>query len=298
MVRLRTLGGLSIENGTAIGGAAANRRPLALLALLAVNGARGMSRDTIVALLWPESDAEHGRNSLSQVISLLRRELAADDLLLGTSELRINPDVLACDVDRVRATHRRPRSRVGDASFTRDRFWTACFSRTHQSSSAGLIRSGRDFSTRKATRSNSWRREPSLPETMCLPSELWRQRAMSGADRFARGSRADGVAGCVGRSRWRTRALSRALRAVARRAVTRAGSDARRVRGRHPTANDAARERNPAARQIATAAAQSLSSRNQFAKQTRSRHRRGGEGQRFRSRESGSRYCCADDMGC
>ena len=41
MLRLRTLGGLSIENGAAIGGAAANRRPLALLALLAVNGSRG-----------------------------------------------------------------------------------------------------------------------------------------------------------------------------------------------------------------------------------------------------------------
>ena len=53
-----------------------------------------MSRDTIVALLWPESDAERGRNSLSQLLSVLRRELAVDDLLLGTSELRVNPDVL------------------------------------------------------------------------------------------------------------------------------------------------------------------------------------------------------------
>jgi DNA-binding SARP family transcriptional activator/TolB-like protein/Tfp pilus assembly protein PilF len=98
MLRLRTLGGLSIENSASIGGAAANRRPLALLALLAVNGGRGLSRDTIVALLWPESEPERGRNSLSQVISGLRRELGADDLLLGTAELRVNTDVLACDV--------------------------------------------------------------------------------------------------------------------------------------------------------------------------------------------------------
>ncbi len=76
----------------------AQRRPLALLALLAVSGRRGFSRDKIVALLWPESDAEHGRNSLSQVISLLRRELATDDIVLGTAELRVNSDVLACDV--------------------------------------------------------------------------------------------------------------------------------------------------------------------------------------------------------
>ncbi len=98
MLRLRTFSGLSIENGASIGGATASRRPLALLALLAVNGGRGLSRDTIVALLWPESEPERGRNSLSQVISLLRRELAADDLLLGTAELRVNSEVLTCDV--------------------------------------------------------------------------------------------------------------------------------------------------------------------------------------------------------
>ena len=98
MLRLRTFGGLSIENGASIGGAPASRRPLALLALLAVKGRRGLSRDTIVALLWPDSDADRGRNSLSQVISVLRRELGADHVLLGAAELRVNPDVLACDV--------------------------------------------------------------------------------------------------------------------------------------------------------------------------------------------------------
>ena len=98
MLRLRTFGGLSIENAASVGAAMPNRRPLALLALLAVNGGRGVSRDAIVALLWPESEPERARNSLSQAISLLRRELAVDDLLLGTTELRVNRDVLACDV--------------------------------------------------------------------------------------------------------------------------------------------------------------------------------------------------------
>jgi DNA-binding SARP family transcriptional activator/TolB-like protein len=98
MLRLRTLGGLSIENGISTHGAAAHRRPLALLALLAVAGRKGLSRDKIVAHLWPESDADHGRNSLSQAISVLRRELGADDVLLGSTELRVNSSVLACDV--------------------------------------------------------------------------------------------------------------------------------------------------------------------------------------------------------
>jgi DNA-binding SARP family transcriptional activator/tetratricopeptide (TPR) repeat protein len=96
-IRLRTFGGLSLENAASIGGGTANRRPLALLALLAVKGRRGLSRDSVVALFWPESDSEHGRNSLSQAISVLRRALAADDVVLGTTELRVNPDIVACD---------------------------------------------------------------------------------------------------------------------------------------------------------------------------------------------------------
>jgi DNA-binding SARP family transcriptional activator/TolB-like protein len=99
MLRLRTLGGLSIENAVSTQGAVAHhRRPLALLALLAVAGRKGLSRDKIIALLWPESDADHGRNSLSQVISFLRRELSADDVVLGSTELRVNTSVLGCDV--------------------------------------------------------------------------------------------------------------------------------------------------------------------------------------------------------
>jgi DNA-binding SARP family transcriptional activator/Tol biopolymer transport system component len=97
MLRLRTFGGLSIESATGEGVLTAQRRPLAVLALLAAEGRKGLSRDKIVALLWPESDSERGRNSLSQVISLLRRELAADDVVLGSAELRLNTAVIACD---------------------------------------------------------------------------------------------------------------------------------------------------------------------------------------------------------
>jgi DNA-binding SARP family transcriptional activator/Tol biopolymer transport system component len=98
MLRLRTLGGLSIENAVSAGGLTAHRRPLAVLALLAAEGRRGLSRDKIVALLWPESDSERGRNSLSQVISLLRRELSADDIVLGAAEVRLNTAVITSDV--------------------------------------------------------------------------------------------------------------------------------------------------------------------------------------------------------
>src|SRR5262245_31321580 len=74
-LRLRTLGGLSVDLVSASDGAATRRRPLALLALLAVAGSRGVSRDKIVAYLWPESDDERARNSLSQALTSLKREL-------------------------------------------------------------------------------------------------------------------------------------------------------------------------------------------------------------------------------
>jgi len=99
-LRLRTFGGLSLE-GTDHGNGATpkGRRPLALLALLATSGSRGLSRDKVTALLWPESDAERGRNSLSQVLSSLRRELGPDDPVLGTAEIRLNPNAITSDVE-------------------------------------------------------------------------------------------------------------------------------------------------------------------------------------------------------
>ena len=98
-MRLRTFGGIRIEGAPqALGGAAAQRRPLALLALLAAAGETGMSREKLLALLWPESDTEHARNALRQTLYALRRDLDAPELLLGVAELRLNPAVMASDL--------------------------------------------------------------------------------------------------------------------------------------------------------------------------------------------------------
>src|SRR2546422_4677135 len=99
MLELRTFGGLSIkDHGAPITGAATQRKTLALLALLAAAGKNGLSRDKLIAYLWPESDAEHGRNLLNQACYALRRDLHDREVLLGASELRLNQDVLASDV--------------------------------------------------------------------------------------------------------------------------------------------------------------------------------------------------------
>lgn len=99
MLRLRTFGSLSLDrDGSPASGAAIQRYPLALLALLAVAGSRGISRDRILALLWPESDDERSRHSLAQLLYAVRRALHADVVLAGAVELRLNPEAITSDV--------------------------------------------------------------------------------------------------------------------------------------------------------------------------------------------------------
>ena len=98
MLRLRTLGRLAVErDGGPPSGAGAQRRPLALLAQLAAAGDRGLSRAKLVSLLWPDSDEEKARRVLAQTLYSLRRDLAVDDLVVGGTELRLNPAVITSD---------------------------------------------------------------------------------------------------------------------------------------------------------------------------------------------------------
>jgi eukaryotic-like serine/threonine-protein kinase len=100
MLHLKTFGGLSVDiDGIPGTGAAQQRKTLGLLALLAVAGQRGLSRDKLIASLWPETDAEHGRALLNQACYALRRDLHARDLFLGSIQLRLNPAVISSDVE-------------------------------------------------------------------------------------------------------------------------------------------------------------------------------------------------------
>ncbi len=80
-------------------GAAQQRKTLALLALLAAGGRRGLSRDKLIASLWPETDAEHGRGLLKQACYALRRDLQAPELFLGSIQLSLNPAVISSDLE-------------------------------------------------------------------------------------------------------------------------------------------------------------------------------------------------------
>lgn len=99
MLRLTTLGAvtLALEDGI-VSGTMTQRRRLALLALLAVARERGLSRDKIMAYLWPESDATRARHALNQQLYAQRKLLEGREIFLGRKTLRLNPAVIESDV--------------------------------------------------------------------------------------------------------------------------------------------------------------------------------------------------------
>lgn len=99
MLTLTTLGGLALasEAGvpSSVGG---QRRPLALLAILAAAGGAGVTRERLVGLLWPDADPERARRSLAQAVYTLRRATGEDDLVTGATELRLDLTRIASDL--------------------------------------------------------------------------------------------------------------------------------------------------------------------------------------------------------
>jgi len=99
VLRIRALGGLVVEqDGTPVSGAAAQPRRQAILAVLARAGGRGVSRERLLALLWPDADEASTRTILSQAIYMLRRDLGASDAICGGRELRLDAAVIDSDV--------------------------------------------------------------------------------------------------------------------------------------------------------------------------------------------------------
>jgi len=96
MLRLGTFGGLVLSEpaGEAV---IPQRRRLALLALLAVAGARGLTRDKVLAYLWSESSSDNARHALEQLLYSMRKQVP-EPLIVGVDPLRLNPAVVEADV--------------------------------------------------------------------------------------------------------------------------------------------------------------------------------------------------------
>jgi DNA-binding SARP family transcriptional activator len=105
MIDLQLLGGLDIVGPDLSPNSRARRRhPMVLLAVVAASAPQPVSRDRLMALLWPESDTDRASNSLRQALHALRRELG-DDLFLPemTGGIRLDPDKVKVDLWTFRA---------------------------------------------------------------------------------------------------------------------------------------------------------------------------------------------------
>lgn len=99
MLRLTLFGGVSLVGSNATTDLA-NRgwQRAVLLALLGGAGPRGIAREQLVALLWPDVDEERGRHSLNEILSRLRRESERPELLVGTLRVALNGADVSVDV--------------------------------------------------------------------------------------------------------------------------------------------------------------------------------------------------------
>jgi Tol biopolymer transport system component/DNA-binding SARP family transcriptional activator len=116
---VNTFGRLHVrgESGV-ISGSAAQPRRLAILALLAAAGEQGLTREKVLAYLWPDTEEERARRGLNQALYALRQDLGSDDVFLGSRDLRLNPDLISSDVAEFEAAIQRGRLEDATARYT------------------------------------------------------------------------------------------------------------------------------------------------------------------------------------
>jgi len=105
---LRALGGLSmkrIDGNTPV--LVDQRKRLGLLAVIAAAGSAGVTRDRLLAFLWPESDDAHARNALNQLVYAIRRDLGSDVSMEADGALSLCAETIESDIERFRAARAR-----------------------------------------------------------------------------------------------------------------------------------------------------------------------------------------------
>jgi DNA-binding SARP family transcriptional activator len=98
---LKLLGGASVEGPEGpLTGRVAQRRRLAVLALLAMSRRQGLGREKLAATLWPESDGDRARHLLSDTVYVINRALGGregDAVTAAAGELRLRAGTFECD---------------------------------------------------------------------------------------------------------------------------------------------------------------------------------------------------------
>lgn len=104
-VTLELFGGAAIigEDGVALSGRAAQRHRIALLALLALAPGWRLSRDKLIAFLWPEASTDRGRGLLNASVYAIRSALGEDALQSKGDDLLLDSRKVRCDVTEFEA---------------------------------------------------------------------------------------------------------------------------------------------------------------------------------------------------
>lgn len=103
MLRLTTFGGCVISReGVAIISLSAQRRALAVVAMVAAAGPAGVSRDVIAGRLWPESEESKAKLSLRQILHVVHTQLGEPELLGTGPDLRLDAARCTSDVAEFR----------------------------------------------------------------------------------------------------------------------------------------------------------------------------------------------------
>jgi len=96
-VHLRIFGGASLEGPAGpLGGRAAQRHRLGLLALLALHPR--ITREKVIAYLWPSASEARGRRLLSDSIYRIHQGLNIEAVVATGEDLRLDATALTCDV--------------------------------------------------------------------------------------------------------------------------------------------------------------------------------------------------------
>ena len=78
MLHLVAFGGLALESVNEAVAPRLSAQRLAILAVLAAEGDRRVSRERLTGLFWPDVDEERARHSLRQALYTLRQEVGRE----------------------------------------------------------------------------------------------------------------------------------------------------------------------------------------------------------------------------
>jgi len=120
MLHLVTFGGLALESANEAIAPRLSAQRLALLAVLAAEGGRHVSRERMTGLFWPDVDEERARHSLRQAMYTLRHEVGRE-IIRSDFALSLDPSAITADVVEFRAALARG-DRVAAATLVRGPF--------------------------------------------------------------------------------------------------------------------------------------------------------------------------------